>query len=30
MTHAMAMTGALTMVGRKDDIVMPHALPVAE
>lgn len=30
MTHAMAMTGALTMVGRQDDIVMPHALPAAE
>lgn len=30
MTHAMAMVGALTMVGRQDDIVMPHLLPAAE
>jgi AcrR family transcriptional regulator len=30
MTHAMAMTGALAVVGRQGDIVMPHALPAAE
>ena len=30
MTHAMAMTGALTVVGRPEDLVMPHLLPAAE
>ena len=30
MTHAMALTGALTIVGRQEDIVMPRVPPVAE
>lgn len=30
MTHAMAITGALTMVGRLDEIVMPHLAALAQ